>query len=176
MNDDFGCTGARFSDNRSHRYSLWRFDRPGGRAVAFIGLNPSTADEIRNDPTVLRCINFARRWGYEGMYMLNLFSYRSTNPSELFTPGRVINDADNDDEIARVVAKAALVVCAWGNHGAYQGRGNEVLRSLWRLGVVAHCLGRNKTGYPVHPLYQPLTRVHKVLPGEGGGTFSFGAC
>lgn len=154
---DYVAAGALFDEARVHRYNLWRvWDYSLGR-VAFIGLNPSTADEVRQDPTVLKCICYARDWGYGGMNMLNLFSLRSTDPRALYD-GVVINTFENDQAILDTAAAAALVVCAWGNHGAHQGRGNAVLRALKGEGVVTHCLGVNQTWYPVHPLYQPKTR------------------
>jgi hypothetical protein len=78
-------SGADFSPCRTWRYKLSRRWSLTGPMIAFVGLNPSTADEIDDDPTVRRCIGFARRWGFSGMYMLNVFAYRSTNPRELRT-------------------------------------------------------------------------------------------
>lgn len=70
-----------FSPCREYRYTLYREWAPGDKVVMFIGLNPSTADEVNNDPTVRRCINYAKQWGYTGMYMTNIFAYRATDPN-----------------------------------------------------------------------------------------------
>ncbi|SFI76527.1 DUF1643 domain-containing protein [Nitrosomonas sp. Nm34] len=70
-----------FSPCREYRYTLYREWEEGQGVCMFIGLNPSTADEIKNDPTVIRCINYAKRWGYQAMYMANIFAYRATDPN-----------------------------------------------------------------------------------------------
>lgn len=75
-------TGANLSECRRYRFSLWRIWDEALPYALFIGLNPSTADETANDPTITRCINFAKDWGYGGIYMANLFAYRATDPSE----------------------------------------------------------------------------------------------
>lgn len=74
-----------FSPCREYRYTLYREWMPGDKVVQFIGLNPSTADEVKNDPTVTRCINYAKAWGYTGMYMTNIFAFRETDPNEYKT-------------------------------------------------------------------------------------------
>jgi hypothetical protein len=81
-----------FSPDRKHRYPLWRewqdiFSQEF-RFVNFICLNPSTATETIDDPTIKRCMRFSRRWGYDGMCVTNIFAYRATNPVDMMTPGR----------------------------------------------------------------------------------------
>ncbi len=141
-------SGAEFSSDRVHRYSLWRiWDREKPYA-AFVGLNPSTADEQRNDPTVRRCITFAGDWGYGGLIMLNIFSYRSTDPGNLYTSSDPIGP-DNDIHIESISRKAGITVAAWGNHGDYLKRGEAVRKILTN----PHCLKLTKAGAPGHPLY-----------------------
>lgn len=145
--------GAKFSACRAYRYTLWRRWEPGcdtRQMVAFIGLNPSTADEAANDPTVTRCINYAKRWGFGGMVMLNIFAYRATDPRAMkLHPSPV--GRDNDSALLQVSKAVGKVVCAWGTHGAYDGRGNDVRQML--SGVELSHLGLTKDGFPKHPLY-----------------------
>jgi hypothetical protein len=149
---DYVDTGAVFSPCETYRYRLWRTWRPRGRVVAFVGLNPSTADATRDDPTVRRCIGFARAWGYGGLWMLNLFAIRATDP-------RVMRNAvdpigpENDAHLLATAAAAAKVVAAWGVHGTHRGRNEEVVTLLRRAGIRISCLDLTKAGHPRHPLY-----------------------
>ena len=114
----------------------------------FIGLNPSTADETEDDPTVIRCIKYAKSWGYGGVCMANLFAFRATKPKVM----RAANDPigrDNDRWLVDLSQKTDLVVAAWGNHGGFLGRSNEVTQLIPNL----HYLELNKSGEPAHPLY-----------------------
>lgn len=146
-------SGAFFSTCRTWRYALWRrWGKRSGRFVAFIGLNPSTADETINDPTVTRCINYAKRWGFDGMYMLNMFAYRATDPNDMKAATDPVGP--RHDEWLRVYAnRCALVVAAWGTHGIYLNRNRTVISLFRREGIDLHCLGRTKDGHPKHPLY-----------------------
>jgi hypothetical protein len=116
--------------------------------IAFVGLNPSTADEVKNDPTVTRCINYAQRWGYGGMWMLNLFAYRATDPNIMKAQADPVGP-ENDRSILEVYSQARLSIACWGTHGAHRDRGRQVIAQLPAL----HCLGITKAGYPKHPLY-----------------------
>jgi len=155
---------AIFSPCRTWRYTLcrqWWWSDPG-QMVVFIGLNPSTADEIQDDPTVRRCIGFAKRWGYGGMFMLNIFALRHMNPKVLYQATDPIGP-ENNHYILEVVQNPEVirVVACWGNHGVLRNRGLEVVRliqeapglhrlpefRLSRLGELT------KTGQPRHPLY-----------------------
>ena len=153
-------SGATFSDDRLYRYALWRvwgdLFRPKG-FVNFILLNPSTADEKRSDPTVTRCVLRARQWGYTGLLVTNLFAYRATDPREL---KQVLDPVgpENDKVILERAAQAALIVCGWGNHGAYGGRSRRVRQLLSIDGMRLHALGFNRSGEPEHPLYLPNAR------------------
>lgn len=158
--DNTDC-GARFSQCRQYRYTLWRRwepDCPLSNMVAFIGLNPSTADEIKNDPTVKRCINFAIRWGYGGMVMLNLFAYRATDPKVMKAHAEPIGPS-NDDAIRDIVREIGETIFAWGNHGLYMDRGKHVFDMVCALDCVRHRgvysshLGLTSSLQPKHPLY-----------------------
>ena len=112
-------------------------------------LNPSTADADRDDPTIRRCIGFARAWGFAAVEVVNLFAYRTPSPAQLCRAPEPIG-SENDAHIARAVNLATVVVAAWGGHGSFQNRGRAV-RPL--LGVAPVCLGLTQTGEPSHPLY-----------------------
>ena len=142
---------ATFSPCRTYRYSLtrvWDADLP---RVAFIGLNPSTADETADDPTIRRCIGFARRWGFGSMVVVNCFALRSTYPKGLRRSSDPVGPG-NDRAIIRVVRSVDRVVAAWGAHGGYLDRDTRVLAML---PDDAMCLGVTLDGSPRHPLYLP---------------------
>lgn len=140
--------GATFSRDRRYRYRLWRiWDRSLG-IVAFVMLNPSTADATRDDPTIRRCVAFARRWGYGGVEVVNLFGLRATEPRDLCRARDAVGPA-NDRYLRRVGRRASLVVIAWGVNGAIRGR--TVRRLIGLAG--ARCLGTTRSGEPRHPLY-----------------------
>lgn len=146
---------AVFSTCRAYRYTLWRCWDMGATAfVQFIGLNPSTADEVEDDPTVRRCINFAKRWGYGAMFMTNIFAYRATDPKVMMAYHDPIGE-DNDIWIQEVARQADRVVAAWGRHGEYLRQGAHVLAMLYGLGKDVYCLGTNSDKSPKHPLYIP---------------------
>lgn len=117
----------------------------------FVGLNPSTAEGNTDDPTVRRFTGFARKWGYSGVYVLNLFAYRATLPSGLKNAPDPVGEL-NDQYLNLYREKSEQVVVAWGVHGAFRGRAGEVLLE-GILGDEIYCLGLTKEGYPRHPLY-----------------------
>jgi hypothetical protein len=149
---------ANFSRCRTYRYALRRQWVARGSVVLFVGLNPSTADEEVDDPTIRRCIGFARDWGYGGMIMANLFAYRATHPAELKRVPEPIGPRNNL-WLAALAKQVHLVVCAWGNHGTFLQRDQNVLRRLSR----AYCLGRTQSGQPRHPLYLSRTIKPRLL-------------
>ena len=124
---------------------MWDEDKP---LVMIIGLNPSTADEKVNDPTITRCINFASSWGYGGVCVTNLFGFRSTSPTQLKAHHDPIGK-ENDAWVHEMAKEAAIKVAAWGNYGKLLNRSVELLSSLDQL----HCIKINKSGEPAHPLY-----------------------
>ena len=140
---------AVFSTCRKYRYSLTRLWNSEKGYVLFIGLNPSIADEIIDDPTLKRCINFAKDWGYGGLIMVNLFAYMSTDPKELKKTEIPIGK-NNNKHILKNHQKSQLTVVAWGNDGQFLERDKEVLKIIDN----PMCLNINKSGQPAHPLYQ----------------------
>lgn len=154
--------GATFSDCRKFRYDLWRSWKSNPflscvteRRLVFIGLNPSTADETKNDPTIVRCINFAQRYAFSGMHMLNLFGFRSTNPAGCVARGAEAVGPDNTAHILRVCTAqtTGVVVAAWGAFPWAQERGEEVATMLVSAGITVNVFALTRQGYPRHPLY-----------------------
>ena len=153
-----------FSDDRVYRYTLWRdwdVDAITGSAddlkhpdkfVQFIGLNPSTADEVQDDPTIRRCIGFAKSWGYGALCMTNIFAFRATDPKVMKkTPDAAGHD--NEDWILKIAREAGIVVAAWGNDGTHIHQGVTIKHMLKAHGIKVHHLGLTGTGEPKHPLY-----------------------
>ena len=113
-------------------------------------LNPNTADAVRDDPTIRRCVAFARRWGYGGVDVVNLFAYRTPHPRELARAEDPVGPR-NDRYLRRALRTAELVVCAWGATRVAARRAHAVAGIL--DGAPLHCLGRTRSGAPRHPLY-----------------------
>ena len=129
-------------------------------SVCFVMLNPSTADAFRDDPTLRRCIGFARAWGFGGLEVVNLYSYRATAPADL-KKALLPNGPDNDAHLHAAATGAARVVAAWGNHGD-PSRVAAVLSLLRAAAGQVWCLGQTRTGAPRHPLRLPAaTRLVK---------------
>jgi hypothetical protein len=145
---------ARFSDCGTYRYSLERIWDEALPCACFVMLNPSTADATRDDPTIRRCISFARAWGFGGLRVLNLFAARAIRPRELFTQFEDPIGPGNDDAL-RSTAQCREVILAWGTHGSRLGRDAAVLKHFRDLGIKPKCLGLTKRGHPRHPLYVP---------------------
>ena len=156
---------ADFSPCRTWRYTLWRRWKDGGKIVAFLCLNPSTADEVQNDPTIRRCIRFAQDWGYDGLCMTNIFAFRATDPKDMKAALDPVGP-DNDMWLKKIVDEALLVVAAWGTHGNFKGRDADVTKILYsammRNGKDIRCLGLTKRGSPKHPLY--LRKDSELIP------------
>lgn len=153
---------AKFDPTCTYRYSLGRewapiTGRPGA-LLAWVMLNPSTADADVLDPTLRRCRAFSRRFGYAGMVILNLFGLRSPDPRRLAGHHDAVGP-DNDDEITTWLSRPAVgaVVCAWGAHREAHdsGRADTVLRIVNDSGKPTYVLGLTKDGHPKHPLYLP---------------------
>ncbi len=143
--------GANFSRCRRYRYTLWRRWSETGPLVMMIGLNPSTADARHDDPTIRRCIRFARDWGGAGLLMVNLFAFRATYPSVLKAETDPVGPR-NDLWIRRMASQSQLRVAAWGNHGVFMDRAGQIQRMLrGKLSV----LRETGAGQPAHPLYLP---------------------
>ena len=140
---------ATFSPCRQYRYSLWRqWGEPSQGYAMFIGLNPSTADETIDDPTIRRCVIFAKDWGYGALCMTNLFAFRATDPAVMKAHPEPVGET-NDGTLVKLVSSAGVVVAAWGVDGKHLTRDKEVLTLLPGL----QCLALTKEGMPRHPLY-----------------------
>lgn len=147
-------SGATFSPCRLYRYRLWRNRLVGSGIMVAIMLNPSTADETSNDPTVERVWRRAQKLGFARLDVVNIFALRSTDPRALYVAGDPIGP-DNDRSIIDACASASIIVCGWGDHGSHLSRGRNVVAMLRGRGLRLHCLAVNKTGHPRHPLYAP---------------------
>ena len=143
---------ASYSECEGYRFNLTRVWDTDGPKALFIMLNPSTATEIQNDPTVERCERRARAQGFGAFRVCNIFAWRSTDPAGLRRVADPVGD-DNDSAILTGAAWADRVICAWGTHGALLDRGPAVEASLRRAGHRLHHLGLTKHGHPKHPLY-----------------------
>lgn len=144
---------AELSDDGVYRYELRRVWGDPDRLVGWIMLNPSTADATTDDPTIRRCMGFARDWGFGGIVVRNLFALRATDPAVLKTHPDPIGPANNYWLLH--AAGDPLTVCAWGVHGVLGGRDAQVGRLLRAGGVHLLHLGLTKGGHPRHPLYLP---------------------
>ena len=140
------------SGGRRYRYWLHRELASEGRAgLAFVMLNPSTADAVNDDPTIRRCIGFGREWGFRELTVLNLFALRATKPAELRRHGAEAIGRRNDEALRwmREHPATTMVVAAWGNHGMHLNRAANVMAII----APAVALGVTKQGCPKHPLY-----------------------
>ena len=145
-------TGAKISPDQLYRYALWRIWDRQKPPCTFIGLNPSTADATVDDPTITRCIGFARDWGHGGLYMVNLFAYRATKRADMKKADDPIGE-ECDGWLKWACANASRIVCAWGSDGRHQGRGKAVMEML-QAQYELHCFGLTSNQQPIHPLYQ----------------------
>lgn len=162
-------SGAIISVSRQYRYVLWRIwngeNRPSLKMIAFVGLNPSTADEQTDDPTIRRCIGFATDWGYDGIYMINLWAFRATEPKVL--KEQTVKEAEgpqNRDWLVKVAERSISVVLAWGSHGNWRGQGKKIFELVADT-VEPFSFGQNAGGEPKHPLY--LRKDTPCKPFEG---------
>ena len=154
-----------FDPSERYRYLLTRTIGAGSDRLAFVLLNPSTADAMRNDPTIRRCIGYAQRWGFGRLEIVNIFAFRTTYPRELFAEDDPVGPG-NDAWIRRVCRRADRVVAAWGGHGTRLDRSTRI--GVLLDGVEAWCLGTTAAGEPKHPLYLradlPLVRYEPTTP------------
>jgi hypothetical protein len=152
--------GAGQNGAETYRYTLARsWDDCGSKPMVFVMLNPSTADAEKDDPTIRRCINFARREGYCSIQVVNLFAWRTSKPADLLLVDEELRRGpDNGEYIKTVLKGAGVVVCAWGS---WWDSLPEWKRTS-RIGIesIAHryghrtmCLGKTAKGHPRHPLY-----------------------
>lgn len=143
---------AIYSPCETYRYTLTRDWGGAGGRVTFVMLNPSTATELQNDPTVERCERRARTLGYGAFRVCNIFAFRATDPRVMRAASDPVGP-DNDAAILAGANWADVVICAWGSHGAHQGRGQAVATLLRETGRPLFHLGLTRDGTPRHPLY-----------------------
>jgi|TARA_B110000908_G_scaffold85322_1_gene101937 hypothetical protein len=152
---------AVYSDCERYRYSLTRVWDNLGRKVLFVMLNPSTATEVQNDPTVERCERRARTLGFGGFRVTNIFAWRDTDPRNMKDASDPIG-AENDATLMEGAEWATLIIAAWGTHGAHLNRGADVAVLLGSTGQPLYHLGLSKHGHPKHPLYLPYTQQPQI--------------
>lgn len=145
-------SGAVFDKDRRYRFVLWRFWNDAPR-VLFIGLNPSTANELQNDSTIRRCLGFAEKWGYGGMFFCNLYSYVSTDPRLLSSEEAL--HAANIPAITMATRLAVQTIAAWGDGVELVENGKSVAENTAKIIEPALCFGLTQKGNPKHPLYLP---------------------
>lgn len=143
---------AIYSDCERYRYALTRVWDKNGPKVHFCMLNPSTATEVQNDPTVERCERRARALGYGAFRVTNIFAWRDTDPHAMRQAPDPIG-AENDLAIQEAQCWADQTICAWGTHGKHLERGKTVEKFLRQAGMPLLHLGLSKEGHPRHPLY-----------------------
>ena len=154
--------------SRHYRYHLTRHIGAGAGSVAFIMLNPSTADHHCNDPSVTRCIKFARAWGFQTLVVGNLYARYATDPADLRNENDPVGP-DNDQYLHCIATQCDEVVVAWGAQGEipfgredFMARANTVLHLLWEAmelacdqqricRLVDGCKRQTERGYPLHP-------------------------
>lgn len=160
---------ATFSDDMQHRYTLrivWNKTLP---ILPVVGLNPSTADEMKNDPTIGKLCQFARAWGYGGILMLNLFSLRTPDPKVMQRNPQPNDEAegcnryvDLADQILCATFPDPIALAAWGSGGLWKSRGAGFTAICRYRHIDLVCLRKNPDGTPTHPLargknFIPLT-------------------
>jgi hypothetical protein len=146
---------AVISADGKYRYKLGRYWSPKAPPVVWIMLNPSTADAVENDPTIRRCVSFAKRWGFGGIEVYNLFALRSPDP---ITIGTAIDPVgpDNDSWLRAASQSGRRIIAAWGSCQSHLQtiRASQVIKILRRgAGPAPATLGLTKSGQPRHPLY-----------------------
>lgn len=177
-------SGAVISACGNYRYRLWREWRLGNStqwdmwteddgspaldgagqqlgeplSCVFVMLNPSTADADQDDPTIRRCVTFAKAWGYDRLEVVNLFAWRATNPRDVLAMTGSKTDpvgAANREHVRRAIERAGMIVCAWGAHGGHIGQDETMLGWIEEHDGQPHALRVTKDGFPAHPLYLP---------------------
>jgi len=143
---------AVYSDCEAYRYALTRVWSPAGRKALFVMLNPSTATEVQNDPTVERCERRARTLGFGAFRVMNIFAWRDTDPKKMRAATDPVGPA-NDALLVESCPWADQIICGWGAHGEHRDRGAEVTALMRATGRPLFHLGLTKAGHPKHPLY-----------------------
>jgi hypothetical protein len=148
-------SGAWINPRGNRRYLLWRVFNPQGKTVAFVMLNPSDADAKEDDPTLRRCIGYAKTWGYGRLLVVNLFSVIGSDPKalKLHEQPDLFGDRVNEAVLEDVLTSADLVVCAWGAHTRIGHVSEQLLALARNHRVELHRLDSNADGSPTHPLF-----------------------
>jgi hypothetical protein len=154
-------SGAIISPDGLYRYQLWRIWDRSLPSCMFIMFNPSTADGLRDDPTVRRCIAFAKGWGYGGMWVGNLFALRSTDPDCLLSSPDPVGP-HNLTHLQIMTSKSAIVVCAFGNYKILSRLKYNYAEMLQKLGVLLYYIELSINNIPKHPLYLDGTLKPKL--------------
>ena len=149
---------ATFSRCRNYRYCLSRSWDKGSGSVLFIGLNPSTANHYQDDPTIRRCVGFARNWGFSAMEIVNLFAFRSPYPKDLYQQGDPIGPANNR-WISSAIKRNDMTLACWGNNGDFLDRANFILSRYPGL----NALKLTASKQPTHPLYMKADTLAKPI-------------
>ncbi len=162
---DYSSTTAEFSEDGRYRYYLTRRWDNGRYPIIFALLNPSTATAETDDPTIRRCIGYARKWGYGGLIVVNLFALRSPNPETLYTLDdpvgpenkeywdKAIHEARQDALYGEGPGYESPILCGWGTHGGHMNQDDAALGWLEQRPARALALGVTKEKFPRHPLY-----------------------
>jgi hypothetical protein len=157
---------AVYSDCERYRYSLTRVWDAAGEKVMFVMLNPSTATERQNDPTVERCERRARHLGYGAFRVTNIFAWRATDPRDMRAAQDPVG-TENDAAITEGADWADQIIAAWGTNGAHLDRGPAVARMLAQADTPLFHLGLSKDGHPKHPLYLPYSQQPEAWTAKG---------
>lgn len=157
---------AVYSECERYRYRLTRVWDTDSIRVNFVMLNPSTATEVQNDPTVERCERRARTLGFGGFCVTNIFAWRDTDPKKMRAAKDPIGP-ENDSAILNAAEWADMVIAAWGTHGAHLERGAAVATLLHQQAKPVFHLGLSKHGHPRHPLYLPYTQKPELWAPTG---------
>jgi len=118
--------GAIFSVDKRYRYALYRSFDPAKKKLLMIGLNPSKANKLHNDPTIRRCIGFAKGWNFGALYVANLFAFCATHPKDLFEEEKPIGPFNNQ-WLSALIEHVDCVVLMYGNQGAYMHQAKQLL-------------------------------------------------
>jgi hypothetical protein len=142
---------AQFSEDGKHRFWLLRSWEQNPKMLLIIGLNPSTADDEKDDPTIRSCIRLATNNGFGGFVMCNLYSFITSDPEILKENMQDAVRPETDETLKRMIRNTQRTVCAWGKWSFIDERVKEVLQLIKE----PHCFRQNNNGSPAHPLYLP---------------------
>lgn len=149
-----GLGSAAYDHTHRYRYHLSRVWEPTLPRCCFVMLNPSTADALRLDPTIRRCVAYARAWGCGALDVVNVFALRATDPAQLRRVADPVGP-ENDEALLAAARPADLVIAAWGTAASLGGRAEAVRQLLTAAGIELSVLRLTKSGAPGHPLYLP---------------------